>query len=81
MTSRKYDLIILDEINVALHFGLLKVQDVVKLAIEKPENTELVFTGRRVPVQIIDIADLVTEMKEIKHYYKEGVIARYGIER
>lgn len=81
LTSAKYDVVILDEINVALHFNLLKIDDVLELMSLKPENVEIILTGRRVAPQIMEIADLVTEMKEIKHYYAKGVKARPGIEK
>ena len=81
LISKEYDIVILDEINIALHFGLLKVGEVLELINLKPNEVELVLTGRRVHPQIIELADLVTEMREIKHYYQKGVIARAGIER
>ncbi|MBN1298083.1 MAG: cob(I)yrinic acid a,c-diamide adenosyltransferase [Actinobacteria bacterium] len=68
-------------INVALHFGLIRVDEVLEIMSLKPENVELVLTGRKVHPKIIELADLVTEMKEIKHYYQKGIIARPGIER
>jgi len=81
LTSGSYDVVILDEINVAVHFNLLKTEDVVEIIKTKPEKVELVLTGRKVAPEILEMADLVTEMKEIKHYYNKGVIAREGIER
>jgi cob(I)alamin adenosyltransferase len=81
LTSGAYDLVILDEINGAVAFGLLSVTDVLELMAQKPENVELVLTGRNADEQIIAAADLVTEMREIKHYYKNGVSARVGIEK
>jgi cob(I)alamin adenosyltransferase len=81
LTSAQYDVVILDEINVALHFNLLKIDDVLELMSLKTEKVELILTGRRVAPQITEIADLVTEMKEIKHYYRQGILAREGIER
>lgn len=77
--SRKYDLIILDEINVTLDFKLLKTEDLINCIKKIPSKTELVLTGRQAPKKLIQIADLVTEMKEIKHYFKETK-ARKGIE-
>jgi len=79
--SGTYDLVILDEASVAVHFKLLSVEDLLTLVNEKPESVELVFTGRKADQQLIEKADLVTEMKEIKHYYGEGVVAREGIEK
>lgn len=81
ISSGKYDLVILDEINIALHFKILTLQDVLDLIEIKPDNVELVLTGRRAEKEIIDKADLVTEMREVKHYFTKGVMARKGIER
>ncbi len=81
MKSGAFDIIILDEVNVSIWFGLLRVADVLHFMDEKPEHVELVLTGRRAPQELIDRADLVTEMREIKHYYQIGVLARVGIER
>ena len=78
--SKEYDLVILDEINVVAGYGLLDIEKVLALLKEKPERTELVLTGRNAPDRIIESADLVTEMKKIKHYYDNGVEAREGIE-
>lgn len=81
MLSGQYHLIILDEANIATHFKLFSVEDLLDLIHGKPENVEIVITGRRADPRIIEEADLVTEMKEIKHYYQKGVQAREGIER
>ncbi len=81
MNSRKYQMIILDEANIATHFNLFSVDDLLDLIHGKPEDVELVITGRRADPRIIAEADLVTEMKEIKHYYQKGVQAREGIEK
>jgi len=81
MLSGDYDLVILDEINVAQYFGLLSVSDILDFIKDRPENIELILTGRRADERLIEKADLVTEMKEIKHYYEKGVKARQGIER
>lgn len=78
--SKRYFMIILDEINIALNLKLLKVDDVLKLLKSKPKDLHLVLTGRGVPKKIIEVADLVTEMKEIKHPYKKGILAQKGIE-
>ena len=80
MISGKFDLIILDEVCVAIYFRLLNVSEILKLIEEKPEPIELILTGRYCPTELIDKADLVTEMKEVKHYYQKGIIARKGIE-
>ncbi len=81
MLSLRYNIIILDEINVAIHKGLLNLDDVISLLKSRPEKVELVLTGRNAHERIIEMADLVTEMKNIKHYYKKGVKARRGIEK
>jgi cob(I)alamin adenosyltransferase len=81
LLSGEYDLVILDEINGAVSFGLLPVDEVLALMAQKPAGVELVLTGRNADPRIIEAADLVTEMREIKHYYKAGVPARLGIEK
>jgi cob(I)alamin adenosyltransferase len=80
MRSGEYQIVVLDEINVALHFKLLAVQDVLELIAAKPEGVELVLTGRRVPDEILARADYVTVMQEVKHPYQQGIQARKGIE-
>jgi len=80
MLSGRYDLVILDEVCVAVHFGLLETEEVLSLLKEKPLTVELILTGRYCPDELIARADLVTEMREIKHYYQNGVTARKGIE-
>ncbi|MFH2219055.1 MAG: cob(I)yrinic acid a,c-diamide adenosyltransferase [Pseudomonadota bacterium] len=81
MLSGEYDIIVLDEINVAVWFDLIPVEDVLALLDHRPDRVEIVLTGRRAPAALIERADLVSEMKEIKHYYNDGVTARNGIER
>jgi cob(I)alamin adenosyltransferase len=76
----KYDLVVLDEINVAVAWKLLELDDVIKLIEDKPESVELILTGRYADPKIVRIADLVTEMVAIKHPYDEGVQARAGFE-
>ncbi len=80
MLSNKYDMLILDELNVAVDFNLIPVEKVIKLIIEKPEKMELILTGRYANPEFVKIADVVTEMLEIKHPYQNGVIARKGID-
>lgn len=80
LSSGTYDIFICDEIIGAVAFGLIDVEQVLKMIAAKPEKVELVLTGRNADQRIIDAADLVTEMREIKHYYKAGVPARVGIE-
>lgn len=81
LTGGEYDLVILDEVNGAMSFGLLNVEDVLELMAQKPACVELVLTGRNADERIIAAADLVTEMREIKHYYRAGIPARVGIEK
>ena len=78
--SKKYDIVILDEINVAIDFNLIKLEDLLKIINEKPESVELVLTGRYANSEIIKLADIVTEMLEIKHPYHIGIEAREGID-
>ncbi|RII30834.1 MAG: cob(I)yrinic acid a,c-diamide adenosyltransferase [Geobacter sp.] len=80
LVSGGYDLLVLDEINGAVGFGLIDVEQVLELIRLRPERVELVLTGRNADERVIEAADLVTEMREIKHYYKAGVPARTGIE-
>jgi cob(I)alamin adenosyltransferase len=80
MHSGRYDLVVLDEVNVALCFELLRVEQVLALLDDRPLNVEVILTGRGAPKQLIDWADLVTDMQEVKHYYQQGVMARQGIE-
>jgi cob(I)alamin adenosyltransferase len=80
MLSGSYDLVILDELNVALSIGLLSEAEALDFIGKRPERVELVLTGRGAPEALIERADLVTEMREVKHYYKAGVEARTGIE-
>ncbi len=81
MLSGKYQVLILDEANIATFYNLFSVDDLLDLINDKPADVELIITGRRADPRIIEVADLVTEMKEIKHYYQEGVVARVGIEK
>ena len=78
--SENYDLVILDEINIALRNELLKERDILDLLKNKPKSVELILTGRGATKEIIKAANLVTEMKEIKHPLKKGVKAREGVE-
>lgn len=81
MLCEEYDVIILDEANVAVQCNLISIAQVLELINEKPFSTELIITGRYAKKEIVEAADLVTEMREVKHYYQEGVIARTGIEK
>ena len=78
--SGGYDIVILDEANVAVHFGLFTIDDLLDVIASRPEGLEIVVTGRKAHARLIEIADLVTEMQEVKHYYTEGFQARRGIE-
>ena len=78
--SGEFDIIILDEIIVTVWFGLLEEELLIDFIKDIPKNCELILTGRYASKKIIEIADLVTEMKCIKHYYEEGVLSRKGIE-
>ncbi|SHJ61096.1 cob(I)yrinic acid a,c-diamide adenosyltransferase [Paramaledivibacter caminithermalis] len=80
LSKGEYDVVILDEVNIALYFKLFLVEDVIEMLKQKSPHVEVVLTGRYAPKELIEIADLVTEMKEIKHYYTKGVMARKGIE-
>jgi cob(I)alamin adenosyltransferase len=81
MLSDQYDIVVLDEVNVTIWFGLLTVEEVLAFLDERPDHVEVILTGRRAPQELIERADLVTEMREVKHYYQRGVPARQGIER
>lgn len=80
MLSGKYDLVVLDEVNVAAAWGLIQVEDIVKLIADKPEQVELILTGRYADPRVVKQADLVTEMVAIKHPFDDGVKARAGFD-
>lgn len=80
ISTSQYDMIILDEACIALYYNLFSIDDLLNVFKSKTESMEIVVTGRYAPKELIGIADLVTEMKEIKHYYQRGVEARKGIE-
>ena len=80
MSSGAYDLVILDELTIALHYKLLTVDEVIEALNARQESVEVIITGRYAPQELIDYADLVTEMREVKHYLKEGVFARDGFD-
>ena len=75
-----YDVVVLDEANIATHFGLFSVDELLALVDARPDHVELVITGRKADPRLLDRADLVTEMREVKHYYQQGVEARKGFE-
>ncbi|WP_010479633.1 cob(I)yrinic acid a,c-diamide adenosyltransferase [Thermococcus zilligii] len=80
VSSGEWDLVILDEICVALGFGMIEAEEVKKLIENRARNTELVLTGRYCPEELFELADYVTEMREIKHPYQRGIMARRGVE-
>ncbi len=79
--SADYRLVVLDEISVAVAFALVSLDDLLQLIDRKPRGVELVITGRWAHRRVIQRADLVTEMQEVKHYYQQGVLARVGVEK
>ncbi len=81
MSTNEYDVIIMEEASVAVMCGVFGEQELIDIIHKKPSNMELVITGRGAPPAVIELADLVTEMKEIRHYYQKGVRARVGIEK
>ena len=80
LLSCKYDIVVLDEIITAHSFHLITLEEMLDIAAVKPTGVELVFTGRNAPPELIEKADLVTEMKDVKHYFQRGIKARRGIE-
>lgn len=80
MARKAYDLIILDEINIAIYFGLIEMSELMEVVQNKPPELHLVLTGRNARKEVIEIADLVTEMTEIKHHFNQGINAQKGIE-
>ncbi len=81
INSGRYRLVILDEANIAVHYNLYNVEELLEVIQNRPRNVEIVITGRKAHPKLIDAADLVTEMNEVKHYYAKGVSARRGIEK
>lgn len=80
LTCGRYDVVVLDEINGAVDFGLVGIDEVLELLALKPDNMEVILTGRNAHDEVLARADLVTEMREVKHYYRQGVPVRTGIE-
>jgi cob(I)alamin adenosyltransferase len=80
ITSGKWDLVILDEINYAITYGMLDPAKVVETLKQKPDSVHVILTGRNAHPTIIELADTVTEMKQVKHAYEKGVMAQRGIE-
>jgi cob(I)alamin adenosyltransferase len=81
LKNGEYDLVILDEANIALYFKLFSFEELKNALLNRAEHVEAVITGRYAPPELIEMADLVTEMQEIKHYYNQGIEARIGIEK
>ena len=81
LASGTYQMVVLDEGNVALHFHLFSLEELLQVIDSRPEATELVITGRNAAPEVMARADLVTDMQEVKHYYRAGVQARVGIEK
>ncbi|MDD3969141.1 MAG: cob(I)yrinic acid a,c-diamide adenosyltransferase [Proteiniphilum sp.] len=80
LTSGEYDLVILDEATIAIYYDLFTVSELIDLLKRRAPGCEVVVTGRYAPKELIELADLVTEMREVKHYYRQGIEAREGIE-
>lgn len=80
ISSGEYDLVVFDELTIALYFKLLTIEEVIETLKHRHEKCEIIITGRYAPEELIDAADLVTEMKEVKHYYTKGVLSRKGID-
>ncbi|OPZ97588.1 MAG: Cob(I)yrinic acid a,c-diamide adenosyltransferase [Bacteroidetes bacterium ADurb.Bin408] len=78
--SNEYEVIIMDEVCIALYYNLFTTQELLNVLSNRTENLEIILTGRHAPPELYQIADLITEMKEIKHYYNNGIQAREGIE-
>lgn len=78
--SEQYDVIILDEATIAVNFNLFSIDDLIAVLRQKPIQTEIIITGRYAPPELVELADLVTDMTEVKHYYTSGVLSRKGIE-
>ena len=81
LLSEKYDIVIADEILGTLRYDLISIEEIKFLIENKPETTEFVLTGRNAPDELIEMADLVTEMREVKHYFQKGIMSRKGIEK
>lgn len=80
ISSGKYHMVILDEVNVAVDYGLVPLEELVRIIRTRPNDVEIILTGRYAHQKLIDLADMVSEIKEIKHHYRKGTKAREGIE-
>jgi cob(I)alamin adenosyltransferase len=81
LKNSEYDIVILDEANIAVYFGLFSIEELIEIIENRKESIEVIITGRYADPMLIDFADLVTEMREVKHYYLQGIEARTGIEK
>jgi|WetSurMetagenome_2_1015567.scaffolds.fasta_scaffold30044_2 cob(I)alamin adenosyltransferase len=81
MMEGKYDLVVLDEINVAIKFGLIDVNTLIKAVRDRAPGVEVVLTGRYAPPELLELADYITEMKALRHPYAKGILSRKGIDR
>ncbi len=79
--SGEYNLVIMDEANIAIHYNLFSMVELLEVVNNRHKSVELIITGRYAQAEILEKADLVTEMKDVKHYYQDGVAARIGIEK
>ncbi len=80
MKSGYYDIVVLDELTIAIHYNLLSVARVLDVIAARCPTTEVIVTGRYAPQQLIDVADLVTDMQQVKHYFEQGVLSRDGFD-
>ena len=80
IASGQYNVVVLDEANIAIYYHLFTIEELIDVLKKKPDETEIIITGRYASLELIAVADLVTEMQEVKHYYLQGVEARVGIE-
>ncbi|SHH80588.1 cob(I)alamin adenosyltransferase [Clostridium collagenovorans DSM 3089] len=81
LLSNEYDMVVMDEVTISLYFKLFTMKDLIEVLNVRPYSTELVITGRYAPQELIDLADLVTNMEEVKHYYSKGVLSRDGFDK
>ncbi|BBE31704.1 cob(I)alamin adenolsyltransferase/cobinamide ATP-dependent adenolsyltransferase [Tepiditoga spiralis] len=81
LSTNEYDIVVLDEINIAMYFKLISVEEVLKVLKERNKNIEVILTGRYAPKELIEYADLVSDIKEVKHYYNKGILSRKGIDK
>lgn len=81
LKNGEYDIVILDEANIAVYFELFSIEELIEIVENRKKNIEVIITGRYTDPMLIDFADLVTEMREVKHYYHQGIEARVGIEK